>query len=218
MSEWGVIPFKDVDDSEAVAAVFGNRKAHGVGGAGSREMLANAARVSAIAELTLMLFRWSEGRAGSRQSGIAETETGVAQGQPGKVDPGQRLQLPLGSEKRTGHAAMLTERYANSLDATRIDILKQLLEQNPASTFARYGLAMEYVKAGELEMAIAEFKAVAAADPGYSAAYFQGAQTLEKLGRLGDARGLYREGIAKTRDDHARAEMQAALDVLGPDD
>jgi tetratricopeptide (TPR) repeat protein len=109
------------------------------------------------------------------------------------------------------------KRYPNSLEATRIDVLKQLLEQNPTSTFARYGLAMEYVKAGELETAIAEFKAVAAADSAYSAAFFQGGQTLEKLGRLSDARGFYREGIAKTRDEHARSEMQAALDLLGPD-
>jgi tetratricopeptide (TPR) repeat protein len=106
---------------------------------------------------------------------------------------------------------------AARLETTRIDILKQLLEQNPTSTFARYGLAMEYVKAGELETAIAEFKAVAAADPAYSAAYFQGGQTLEKLGRLSDARGFYREGIAQTLDEHARSEMQAALDLLGPD-
>jgi tetratricopeptide (TPR) repeat protein len=104
------------------------------------------------------------------------------------------------------------------LEPTRIDILKQLLEQNPASIFARYGLAMEYVKAGELETAVAEFKAIAAADPAYSAAYFQGGQTLEKLGRLSDARGFYREGIAKTRDEHARSEMQTALSLLGPDD
>jgi len=104
------------------------------------------------------------------------------------------------------------------LETTRIEILKQLLEQNPTSTFARYGLAMEYIKAGELETAVAEFKAIAAADPGYSAAYFHGGQTLEKLGRLSDARGFYREGIATTRDEHARAEMQAALESLGPDD
>jgi tetratricopeptide (TPR) repeat protein len=110
------------------------------------------------------------------------------------------------------------ERYPNRLEPTRIDVLKQLLEQNPASTFARYGLAMEYVKAGELETAVAEFKAIAAADPGYSAAYFHGGQTLEKLGRLSDARGLYREGIAATRDEHARSEMQAALESLGADD
>jgi tetratricopeptide (TPR) repeat protein len=104
------------------------------------------------------------------------------------------------------------------LEYTRIDILKKLLEQNPTSTFARYGLAMEYVKAGELETAVAEFKAIAAADPGYSAAYFHGGQTLEKLGRLSDARGLYREGMASTRDEHARSEMQAALEALGPDE
>jgi tetratricopeptide (TPR) repeat protein len=103
------------------------------------------------------------------------------------------------------------------LETSRIDILKQLLEQNPASTFARYGLAMEYVKAGELETAVTEFKAIAAADPAYSAAYFHGGQTLEKLGRLTDARVFYREGIAHTRDEHARSEMQAALDVLGPE-
>lgn len=100
----------------------------------------------------------------------------------------------------------------------RIEILKQLLEQNPTSAFARYGLAMEYVKSGKLETAVTEFEALVAADPAYSAAYFHGGQTLEKLGRLGDARGFYREGIANTRDEHARSEMQAALDQLGPDD
>jgi cytochrome c-type biogenesis protein CcmH/NrfG len=64
------------------------------------------------------------------------------------------------------------------LAASRIDVLKQLLEQDPASTFARYGLAMEYVKAGEPDRAIPEFEAVLAEDPGYSAAYFHGGQTL----------------------------------------
>jgi tetratricopeptide (TPR) repeat protein len=101
------------------------------------------------------------------------------------------------------------------LESSRIEILKQLLEQNPTSTFARYGLAMEYVKSGQLETAVTEFEAVAAADPGYSAAYYHGGQALEKLGRLDDARGLYRRGIAQTRDAHASAELQAALDILG---
>ena len=99
--------------------------------------------------------------------------------------------------------------------SSRIDTLKQLLEQNPSSTFARYGLAMEYVKSGELAAAVDEFRAIAASDPSYSAAYFHGGQTLEKLGRLSDARDLYRQGIAQTRDAHARSEMQAALDMLG---
>ncbi len=99
--------------------------------------------------------------------------------------------------------------------SSRIEVLRQLLEQNPASTFARYGLAMEYVQAGELEPAMAEFRTVIAADPAYSAAYFHGGQTLEKLGRTNDARELYRRGIEATRDGHARGEMQAALEILG---
>jgi tetratricopeptide (TPR) repeat protein len=87
--------------------------------------------------------------------------------------------------------------------------------QNPANTFARYGLAMELVKAGDLEGAVQEFAEVRKIDPLYSAAYFHGGQTLEKLGRLDDAREVYKAGVAQTRDPHARGELQAALDILG---
>lgn len=93
--------------------------------------------------------------------------------------------------------------------------MKQLLEQNPSSAFARYGLAMEYANSGALEEAVNEFKEILAADPAYSAAYFHGGQTLEKLGRLEEARDFYRRGAAVTRDPHARSELQAALDILG---
>ena len=98
---------------------------------------------------------------------------------------------------------------------SRIDILRQLLEQDPGSTFARYGLAMEFVKAGDFTAAVAEFHSLLASDPNYSAAYFHGGQTLEKMGRIDEARALYQQGVASTRDPHARAEMQAALDMLG---
>jgi tetratricopeptide (TPR) repeat protein len=74
---------------------------------------------------------------------------------------------------------------------------------------------MEFVKAGELEAAVVEFEAIAAANPGYSAAYYHGGQAMEKLGRLDDARDLYRRGISQTGDPHASAELQAALDILG---
>jgi tetratricopeptide (TPR) repeat protein len=101
------------------------------------------------------------------------------------------------------------------LEPTRIEILQQLLEQNPGSTFARYGLAMEYVKSGDLAGAVEAFQEVATTDPNYSAAYFHGGQTLEKLGKLDEARDFYRRGIAVTRDPHARSELEAALDILG---
>lgn len=90
-----------------------------------------------------------------------------------------------------------------------------MLEADPANSFARYGLAMEQVKAGDLGGAVGEFRALLERDPHYSAAYFHGGQTLEKLGRLDEAREMYRSGVAVTRDPHARGELQAALDILG---
>ncbi len=99
--------------------------------------------------------------------------------------------------------------------STRIETLQQLLAQDPRSTFARYGLAMEYVNSGRLPQAVEAFEAVIATDPLYSAAYYHGGQTLEKMGELDRARALYRQGLAASRDAHARAEMQAALDILG---
>jgi tetratricopeptide (TPR) repeat protein len=102
------------------------------------------------------------------------------------------------------------------LDAnSRIDALRDLLAQNPENSFLRYGLAMEFVKTGDLARAVDEFSAILSRDPAYSAAYFHGGQALEKLGRLDDARDFYRRGISYTRDDHARSELQGALDILG---
>jgi len=37
----------------------------------------------------------------------------------------------------------------------RLSLLSEILSQNPNDAFARYGLAMEYSKAGEVERALA---------------------------------------------------------------
>jgi tetratricopeptide (TPR) repeat protein len=99
----------------------------------------------------------------------------------------------------------------------RIEILKTLLAQNPTDSFARYGLAMEYANAGELERAVEEYRAVIASNENYAAAYFHGGQALEKMGRLEECREFYEKGIAVTRrsgDQHTLAELQAALEML----
>ena len=74
---------------------------------------------------------------------------------------------------------------------------------------------MEYVNTGEWARAIPEFEAVLVTDPAYSAAYYHGGQTCEKLGRIDDARNYYGRGLAVSKDAHARGELQAALDILG---
>ena len=99
----------------------------------------------------------------------------------------------------------------------RIETLKAMVAQNPADAFARYGLAMELIKGGEIASGVAEFRSLLEHNPNYAAAYFHGGQALEKLGDVGQARELYEKGIAvtaRTGDQHARSELQAALDML----
>ena len=96
----------------------------------------------------------------------------------------------------------------------RVEALQQILAQNPANPLARYGLALEHVKAGDYEAAVGEFRALLDADPDYTYAYFHAAQTLEKVGRIEEAKELYRCGIeaaGRKADTHARDELQAAL-------
>jgi tetratricopeptide (TPR) repeat protein len=99
----------------------------------------------------------------------------------------------------------------------RINALKEMLAEDPRNSFVRYGLAMEYTKSGALEQAIAEFRTLIEADPDYGAAYYHGGQTLERLGRVEEARDIYEKGIeatTRTRDSHTRSELQGALDLL----
>lgn len=103
------------------------------------------------------------------------------------------------------------------MGTSRIDVLKNLSAQNPGDSFVRYGLAMEYIKSGELSQAVEEFSAVLASDPGYSYAYFHGGQTLEKQGLFDQAREWYQKGIeaaAHKGDQKALSELQVALDLL----
>lgn len=99
----------------------------------------------------------------------------------------------------------------------RLEILKQMVQQDPNNTFARYGLAMEYANSQELEQAVAEFRTLLQHDDNYSAAYYHAGQALEKLGQLEEARAMYEKGIvAATRkgDLHTRSEIEAALSRL----
>jgi Tfp pilus assembly protein PilF len=102
--------------------------------------------------------------------------------------------------------------------ANRLEILKNLVAQNPNDSFSRYGLAMEYRNSGDLAQAVEQYRELLARNPDYAAAYFHGGQALEKLGRAEHAREMYRQGIevtTRTGDLHARSELQAALEQLG---
>ncbi len=102
--------------------------------------------------------------------------------------------------------------------ANRTETLKSMLAQDPRNTFARYGLAMEYANSGELDDAMEQFRALLEVNPDYAAGYYHAGRTLERLGKLEEAREMYKAGIdvtTRTGDNHTRSELQAALDLLG---
>ena len=99
----------------------------------------------------------------------------------------------------------------------RIALLNEVLSQNPADAFARYGLAMEYSNSGEVERALEEFGRLLATHPDYTAGYFMAAQTLAKAERTDEARKMLVDGIAsakKTGNSHAQSEMEGMLAEL----
>jgi predicted Zn-dependent protease len=99
----------------------------------------------------------------------------------------------------------------------KIAALTEILQADPANAFARYGLAMEHISAGNTDVALAEFANLIQHSPDYVPAYQMSAQTLAKLGRTEDALDRLHNGIAaanRTGNQHALAEMEALRDDL----
>ncbi len=97
----------------------------------------------------------------------------------------------------------------------KIAALSDILEQNPADSFARYGLAMAYAAEGQTDHALQEYATLLKQAPEYVPAYQMSAQLLLKLGQTAEARTRLEDGIkaaAQTQNAHAAAEMQAMLD------
>jgi predicted Zn-dependent protease len=100
----------------------------------------------------------------------------------------------------------------------RAAALNDILTQNPNDTFARYGLAMEYSRQGDLERSLAEFSILLKTNPDYTPGYFMAAQTLARAGQIAEAKTMLTDGIASARRTgnlHALGEMEAMLAELG---
>ncbi len=103
------------------------------------------------------------------------------------------------------------------MEKSRREVLEEYLAASPNDSFVRYGLAQEYLQQGEAAKAVEQFQELLRLNSSYAAAYYHLGQTLEKLGRLEQAREIYGQGIELTGqmgDLHARSELQAALDLL----
>jgi len=104
------------------------------------------------------------------------------------------------------------------MEKSRLETLEGFLAANPNDSFVRYGLAQEYLRQGQPAKAVEQFRDLLGRNADYQAAYYHLGQALEKLGQTDEAREAYREGIEVTGrlgDEHARSELEAALELLG---
>ncbi len=99
----------------------------------------------------------------------------------------------------------------------RIEKLKKFLEGSPNDCFLHHALALEYIKAGQEELAKTHFEHNLTKDPTYVATYYHLGKLLERNGQQQPAIDVYAKGmeIAKAaKDMHAYSELQAAWEDL----
>lgn len=100
------------------------------------------------------------------------------------------------------------------MSKSRLDTLLDFIQADPKDSFARFGVAMEYVRLGDNEKALENFRKLWEMNPDYTAAYFQAGKLLAKIGNKEMARQVLSEGIqAAVRGDdlHTKSEMEAVL-------
>ena len=94
---------------------------------------------------------------------------------------------------------------------SRKDQIEAMLADDPNDPFLRYGLAMEYVSAGDLGTAVRLFQELIQVAPDYVPAYVQAGQLCARLGRENEAKAIFGAGIDTARkqgDHHAAGEME----------
>ncbi len=99
----------------------------------------------------------------------------------------------------------------------RIELLQKMLEDDPSDAFCRYGMAQEYLKAGDTVAAIAWFDKTLEVDIDYCYAYYHKARALQQANRLDEAVLSLRAGLDRARgcgDSHAMSEINSFLDEL----
>jgi Tfp pilus assembly protein PilF len=100
------------------------------------------------------------------------------------------------------------------VDKSRKQQLEEMLQEDPADSFLRYAVAMEYVSEGNDREALTHFATLLQADSSYIAGYHQSGLALVRLGQLDRAREILRHGIALAQQQgnlHSAEEMEGLL-------
>jgi Flp pilus assembly protein TadD len=101
--------------------------------------------------------------------------------------------------------------------STRMQKIEALLAEAPTDPELHYMLAMEHVSQGDDVAAVGCFEKLFTMAPDYPPAYHMAGRTLQRLGRIGQARDVLQKGITvalSQKNDHAAGEMQELLASL----
>jgi predicted Zn-dependent protease len=96
----------------------------------------------------------------------------------------------------------------------RLLMLEKMVDSGQADSFARYALALEYKKDGQLESAIKAFTALRATDPNYLPQYLMAGQMLIDAGKKEEARDWLQGGLTLAQsvgNGQAAGELESAL-------
>ena len=99
----------------------------------------------------------------------------------------------------------------------RIEKIKTFLKATPGDCFLNHALALEYVKAGDENLAKAYFENNLRNDPAYVATYYHLGKLLERTGDRVGAIDMYEKGMARAKaakDMHTFSELQSAYEDL----
>jgi len=95
------------------------------------------------------------------------------------------------------------------VESSRIESLRKLSGERPDDPRPRFGLALEYERAGRWEEMVAELRAYLARTDDEGNAYGRLGHALRELGRDDEAREAYRQGIeAASRHSHPTMAME----------
>lgn len=103
------------------------------------------------------------------------------------------------------------------MKTNRIEILQNLLKNNPNDAFTLFALAKEFEKINDVESAKTIYLNIKATHPTYVGMYYHFGKLLENQELVKDALTIYAEGIVQTKkngDFHALSELQNAYQNL----
>ncbi|MSR35665.1 MAG: tetratricopeptide repeat protein [Gemmatimonadetes bacterium] len=103
------------------------------------------------------------------------------------------------------------------MSTDRIAVLERMLLARPDDARLRFGLALEYEKAGRTDDAVSALQAYLASSEDEGNAWGRLGALLLRLGRADDARSAYRRGIEQAiKHGHPSmaAELEGALEEI----